>query len=464
MAQKKDKQDGETGLPNHGPLDNDLLIRGGRVIDPANGIDGLRDVLVSGGRIAAVAAPGKSGFRPGGIATVFDATGLCVAPGFIDMHVHLREPGQSYKESIATGTAAAAAGGFTSVCTMPNTIPVNDSPEITTWLQDPQRRAQVNVFPVAAATIGSRGDKLSNLASLRQAGAIAVSDDGRPILGDDMMEKVLRGAGALGMPVVQHAEDTRLTAGAAMNEGAVAFRLGLRGMPAEAESRIVERDIALVRRTGAQLHVAHISTAAALQAVRRAKAEGLRITCEVTPHHFALRDDALLDPQYREYEGNLKMNPPLRSEADRQAMVEGLADGAIDAIATDHAPHAVHEKQVEFESAAFGITGVESALGLAISRLHQQPKISLLRIVELLATAPARIFHLDSVSHWGPARGALNPGWAADITIFDPGRKWTFRLRDSLSKSKNSPFDGWELAGKAVATIVAGRVAYREQP
>ena len=453
MAKQKIRRDGE----------GDLLIRGGRVIDPASGIDDLRDVLVRGASIRAVTAPGKSDSELGANGTVFDAAGLCVAPGFIDLHVHLREPGQSYKESIATGTAAAAAGGFTSVCTMPNTLPVNDSPEITGWIRSPQRRALVNVFPVAAATIGSRGDKLSDLASLQRAGAIAVSDDGKPILGDDMMEKVLRAAGALNMPVVQHAEDTRLTAGAAMHEGAAAFRLGLRGMPAEAESRIVERDIALARRTGAQLHVAHISTAAALQVVRRAKSEGLRITCEVTPHHFVLSDDALLDPRYREYEGNLKMNPPLRSAADRQAMVEGLADGTIDAIATDHAPHAGHEKQVEFESAAFGITGVESALGLAIARLHSQPKISLMRIVELLAAAPARIFHLDAASQFGPARGSLSPGWAADLTIFDATRDWTFRVRDSLSKSRNSPFDGWQLTGKTVATVVAGRVVYRER-
>ena len=452
MAKKKIRDDGG----------GSLLIRGGRVIDPANGIDDLRDVLVRGGRISAVTAPDKSGSAPGSNGTVFDAAGFCVAPGFIDLHVHLREPGQSYKESIATGTAAAAAGGFTSVCPMPNTMPVNDSPEITGWIRAPQRRALVNVFPVAAATIGSRGDKLSDLAALQRAGAIAISDDGKPILGDEMMEKVLRGAGALNMPVVQHAEDTRLTAGAAMNEGAVAFRLGLRGMPAEAESRIVERDIALARRTGAQLHVAHISTAAALQAVRRAKSEGLRITCEVAPHHFVLDDDALLDPRYREYEGNLKMNPPLRSAADRQAMVEGLADGTIDAIATDHAPHAGHEKQVEFESAAFGITGVESALGLAIARLHHQQEISLMRIVELLAAAPARIFHLDAASQFGLARGALSPGWAADITVFDAARDWTFRLRDSLSKSRNSPFDGWKLRGKAVATMVAGRMVYQE--
>ena len=453
MARKTNRDDGE----------GSLLIRGGRVIDPANGIDDLRDVLVRGARISAVTDPGKSDYAVGSNGRVFDATGCCVTPGFIDLHVHLREPGQSYKESIATGTAAAAAGGFTSVCTMPNTMPVNDSPEITRWIRAPQRRALVNVFPVAAATLGSRGDKLSDLASLQRAGAIAISDDGKPILRDEMMEKALRGAAALNMPVVQHAEDTRLTAGAAMNEGAVAFRLGLRGMPAEAESRIVERDIALARRTGAQLHVAHISTAAALQAVRRAKSEGLRITCEVTPHHFVLGDEALLDPQYREYEANLKMNPPLRATADRQAMVEGLADGTIDAIATDHAPHAAHEKQVEFESSAFGITGVETALGLTIARLHEEHKISLTRIVELLAAAPARIFHLDTAPQFGEARGALNPGWTADITIFDAARDWTFRLRDSLSKSRNSPFDGWKLRGKVVATVVAGRMVYQER-
>jgi dihydroorotase len=379
----------------------------------------------------------------------FNARGLIVAPGFIDIHVHLREPGQSHKETIATGTMAAAAGGFTSVCAMPNTTPVNDSAEITRWMLDPARGAHVNVFAVAAATIGSRGEQLTDLAALKRAGAVAVTDDGKPILNDQIMRQTLTAAAALNMPVVQHAEDSRITEGAAMNAGATAFRLGLRGWQPEAESSIVERDIRLAAETKGRYHVAHLSTAAALRAVRKAKRDRLRVTCEITPHHFTL-----LDEDVKDYNTNFKMNPPLRSQADREALLAGLADGAIDCVATDHAPHAVHEKNQEFDRAPFGITGLETALGLCISALHYRHKIPLRRIVELLTAGPARVMGLQG-------RGTLAVGARADVTIFDPAKKWTFHAAQSHSKSKNSPFDGWQLQGKVMATVVGGEVRFQ---
>ena len=424
-----------------------LLISGGRVIDPASGIDRDLDVLLRGGRIARVGAPGSID-RNG--AEVLKAKGLIVAPGFIDLHVHLREPGQQHKETIATGTAAAAAGGFTAVCTMPNTNPVNDSPEITRWMQAPERGAVVNVFPIAAATVGSMGVELTDFAALKQAGAVAVSDDGKPVLDDTVMHDALRAAAKLDIPVVQHAENTHLTGGCSMNLGATSFRLGLRGMPNAAESGVVERDIRLARQLNAHIHVAHLSTAEALNDVRRAKEAGLRVTCEVTPHHFTL-----IDANVGEFDTHYKMNPPLRSEADRVAMIAGLLDGTVDAIATDHAPHALHEKQVEFERAAFGITGLETALPLAITVLHHHFKLPLLRIVELFSSNPAKIFGLKD-------RGTLAVGSHADVTLFDPTKKWTFDASQSKSKSRNTPFDGWSFTGKAVATIVGGTPIYSE--
>ena len=415
------------------------------MIDPASGLDQDMDILLRDDRVAAVAAPGK--LRGQG-KRAFNAKGCIVAPGFIDLHVHLREPGQSHKESIATGTAAAAAGGFTSVCAMPNTVPVNDSAEITRWMQSPERGALVNVFPIAAATIGSLGEKLANFAALKRAGAVAVSDDGKPILDDKLMRAALRKAKALNIPVVQHAEDTRMTDGCSVNLGPTSFRLGLHGMPNAAEAGIVERDIALARATGGHVHVAHLTTREALQAVRDAKKAGLRVTCEVTPHHLTLTDDTV-----GEFNTNHKMNPPLRSAADREALIAGILDGTVDAIATDHAPHAFHEKQVEFERAAFGITGLETALPIAVTVLYQHFKLPLWRIVELLSSNPAKIFNLGS-------RGTLAKGSHADMTIFDPKKKWTFEAAQSRSKSKNTPFDGWTFSGKIVATIVGGKVAY----
>jgi len=423
-----------------------LLIAGGRVIDPASGLDQEMDVLLRDGRVAELVAPG---LLKANAHETFNAKGCIVAPGFIDLHVHLREPGQSHKETIATGTAAAAAGGFTAVCGMPNTSPVNDTPEITRWMQAPERDALVRLFPIAAATVGSQGEKLTNYAALKKAGAVAVSDDGRPILDDKLMRDALLAAGKLGIAVVQHAEDSRHTAGCSMNQGPMSFRLGLRGMPNSAESDIVRRDIALARATNGHIHVAHISTAEAMDAVRQAKKAGIRATAEVTPHHFTL-----IDENIGEFDTHYKMNPPLRSRADRDAMIAGIADGTIDAIAADHAPHAFHEKQVEFERAAMGIIGLETALPIALTVLHHHFKLPLWRIVELLSSNPARIFSLEGL-------GTLSPGAHADVTIFDPAKKWTYDASQSKSKSRNTPYDGWSFTGKVIATIVAGRIVYR---
>ena len=426
-----------------------LVIRGGLLIDPAAGIDGLKDILLKDGRVAEIAAPGK--LKQANGAESIDATGLTIAPGLVDIHVHLREPGQGYKETIANGTAAAAAGGFTSVAAMPNTRPVNDSVEITRWMQAPERGASIRVFPIAAATRGSKGETINDYAALKSAGAVAVTDDGSPILKDNIMRETLAAAARVGLSVIQHAEDTRLTQGASMNAGPVAFKLGLRGMPPEAESGIVERDIRLVtelRDARAHLHVAHTSTAAALAAVRQARRSGLRVTCEVAPHHFLLTEEHV-----GLYNTNAKMNPPLRSAADRDAMIEAILDGVVDAIATDHAPHAIHEKEVEFENAPNGITGLETALGLSLRWLHKEWKMPLGRVLSLLSAQPAALLGLKG-------RGTLVVGSFADVVIFDPKAEWTYSARDTKSKSRNTPFDGWTMQGKVRWTISEGRIAY----
>jgi len=405
------------------------------------------DVLLRDGRVAEVAPLNKI---RGTADDKFDAKGLIVAPGFIDLHVHLREPGQGYKETIATGTGAAAAGGFTSVCTMPNTQPVVDTAEWVTWLRHAERGAVVNVFPIAAATRGSKGGTLTDFSALQRSGAVAVTDDGKPILDDDVMRMALRLGAELNFPVVQHAEDTRVTENCSMHAGATSFRLGLRAMAASAEASIVDRDVNLAQQIReSRLHVAHLSTSDALKAVRRGKRAKARVSCEVTPHHFTL-----IDENVGEYDTNFKMNPPLRSAADREAIIVALADGTVDAIATDHAPHALHEKQVEFERAAFGITGLETALGLAITQLHREHKVPLARIVELFTAGPARVFDLHG-------RGTLARGSFADVTIFDPKKKWTFDGAGSRSLSRNTPFDGWQFMGKVMATIVGGKIVYQ---
>jgi dihydroorotase len=430
-----------------------ILIRGGRVVDPSSGVDADRDLLLKDGRVSAIEAPGKlNGAAKQESAEVLDAKGLVVAPGLVDIHVHLREPGQGYKETIASGTAAAAAGGFTAVCAMPNTVPVNDSPEITRWMQSPDRGAQIRVFPIAAATRGSMGEALTEYGALKAAGAVGVTDDGKPILGDSMMRQTLAAAARAGLPVIQHAEDTRMTERCSMNAGALAFRLGLRGMPVEAESSLVERDIRLLaemKNGRAHLHVAHLSTAKALEAVKRARRNGLHVTCEVAPHHFVLNEEAVAD-----YNTHAKMNPPLRSEADREAMLEGIIEGTVDSIATDHAPHAAHEKEQEFERAPNGITGLETALGLTMSVLHGKHKLPLSRIISLLSTQPAAVLNLKG-------RGSLAIGSSADVVVFDAKKQWTFQASASRSKSKNTPFDGWTMLGSVVATISEGRFVYR---
>jgi dihydroorotase len=423
-----------------------LLIRGGHLIDPAAKINAPMDLLLREGRVAEVAAPNKI---RGTAEEKFNARGLIVAPGFIDLHVHLREPGQSYKESFSSGTSAAAAGGFTSVCTMPNTVPVVDTADWVHWQRSPERGAVVNVFPIAAATQASQGQTLTDFSGLQRAGAVAVTDDGKPILHDEIMRAALQLGAELNLPIVQHAEDTRLTEHCSMHFGPSSFRLGLRGMPSSAEAAIVERDVTLTQQIrDARLHVAHLSTAEALKAVRRGKRAKARVSCEVTPHHFSL-----IDENVGEYDTRFKMNPPLRSAADREAILVALADGTVDAIATDHAPHATHEKQVEFERAAFGITGLETALALAVSRLHREHKIPLARIVELFSSGPARVFNLKN-------RGSLACGSFADVTIFDARKRWTFDASKSHSLSRNTPFDGWQFTGKVIATIVGGKIVY----
>jgi dihydroorotase len=432
---------------SHGREDTSLLIKGGHVIDPAAKVNAPMDVLLREGRVAEVAPPSKI---RGSADEKFDARGLIVAPGFIDLHVHLREPGQVYKETVATGTAAAATGGFSSVCTMPNTAPVVDTPEWVAWLRSPERGAVVNVFPIAAATRASRGGTLTDFAALQRAGAVAVTDDGKPILDEEVMRMALRLGAELNFPVVQHAEDTRVTENCYMHAGPTSFRLGLRAAPGSSEAAIVDRDVTLAQQIReSRLHVAHLSTSDSLKAVRRGKRAKARVTCEVTPHHFTLIDENVGD-----YNTNCKMNPPLRSATDREAILVALADGTVDAIATDHAPHAAHEKQVEFERAAFGVTGLETALALAITKLHREHKIPLTRIVELFTSGPARVFDLR-------ARGSLARGNHADVTIFDPKKHWTFDVTKSRSLSRNSPFDGWQLMGKVVATIVGGKIVYR---
>jgi dihydroorotase len=428
---------------------NAVVIRNGHLIDPAAGVDALKDILLKDGKVAEIAAPGK--LKQANGAEKLDASGLVVAPGLIDIHVHLREPGQGYKETIATGTAAAAAGGFTAVAAMPNTVPVNDSVDVTRWMQAPERGASVRVFPIAAATRGSKGEAINDFAALKSAGAVAVTDDGHPILKDSVMRETLAAAARVGLSVIQHAEDTRLTQGASMNAGPVAFKLGLRGMPAEAETGLVERDIRLLselRDARAHLHVAHTSTAGAIAAVRQARRNGLRVTCEVAPHHFLLTDEHVGC-----YDTRFKMNPPLRSAADRDAMIEAILDGVVDAIATDHAPHATHEKEVEFERAPNGITGLETALGLCLRYLHKDWKMPMGRVLSLLSAQPAAVLGLKG-------RGTLAVGSCADVVVFDPKAEWTYRATEGKSKSRNTPFDGWTMQGRVRWTICEGRVVY----
>ncbi|MBV8846786.1 MAG: dihydroorotase [Bryobacterales bacterium] len=422
-----------------------LLIKNGRVMDPASGRDEIADVLIEDGKIRGA---GKD-LAVSEVSELFDATGLVVAPGFIDMHVHLREPGFEHAETIETGSRAAAAGGFTSICPMPNTAPVNDNATVTSYIVEKARRhAIVNVFPIGAITKGSKGDALAEIGSMREAGAVAISDDGRPVMNARVMRRAMEFARSFGMPVIDHCEDLHLSAGGDMHEGAESVRLGLRGIPACSEDVMVARDILLAEVTGARYHVAHISSRHSVEMVAFAKARGLAVSAEATPHHLALSDRDMPP-----YDSNYKMKPPLRSSCDVEAVTQGVVSGAIDAIATDHAPHPGSEKMQEFENCPFGIIGLETALGIALEKLVHPGKIELMRMVELFTTGPGRILSIG--------RGTLAPGAPADVTIFSVNREWTYDVTKSLSKSSNSPFHNKTFRGGPVATVVGGQIVWR---
>lgn len=422
------------------------ILRNGRVVDPANGRDAVLDVEVRDGVIARIGANLEA---PAG-ATVLDVPAGCiVTPGLIDMHVHLREPGQEHKETVASGVAAAVAGGFTAVACMPNTSPVNDSAAVTRYIVDKAAAAGLaRVYPIGAASVGSKGEQMAEIGELKAAGCVAVSDDGHPIRTALLMRRVLEYAGMLDVLVIDHCEDPTLKGDGVVHEGAVASELGLRGIPGEAEELWIERDITLAGLTKTPVHVAHLSTAGSLRAVRAGKARGIAVTCEVTPHHFVMTDEAL-----RGYDTNTKMNPPLRPQADVDALVEGLADGSVDVIATDHAPHHADEKALSYDQAPFGITGLETAVPLTFDRLVHTGRIDLARMVELLSVNPARILKVPG--------GSLTEGAPADITVLAPDLAVTIRAASQKSLSKNMPFEGWTLKGGVAATIVGGRLVYR---
>src|SRR5579871_3570422 len=418
-----------------------LWIRNGRVIDPAGKLDRITDVLIEEGNITAI---GEKLSVTG--AEKFDATGLIVAPGFIDMHVHLREPGFEHAETIESGSRAAAAGGFTTICCMPNTLPVNDNATVTSYIRErAERLAVVNVFPIGAITKNSAGEELAAIGSMRDAGIVAISDDGRPVMNARVMRRAMETARSFELPVIDHCEDLHLSAGGDMHEGIQSVRLGLRGIPAASEDVMVARDILLAQLTGARFHVAHISSRYAMEMVAFAKGRGLAVTAETTPHHFTL-SDCEMPP----YDSNYKMKPPLRSPSDVGSVTQGIVSGAVDAIATDHAPHAGSEKMQEFEQCPFGVIGLETAVGLALERLVHPGRISLTRMVELFTTGPARVLNLN--------RGRLAIGAPGDVTILDTERAWTYDVNKSFSKSRNSPFDGHIFRGGPVAAIVKGRI------
>jgi len=428
-----------------------LLIKNGYVIDPTQEMNAGRNLLLEGGRIAGLMS--YSDPIPDDV-EVFDATGLIVAPGFIDMHVHLREPGQEYKETIASGAAAAVAGGFTTICAMPNTDPINDSVAVTRFVvEQAERAALASVLPIGAITKGSSGTELAEMGEMKDAGIVAVSDDGRPVPTAGMMRRALEYARGFNLAVIDHCEDKSLARGGVMHEGHWSLVLGLRGMPAAAEEVDADRDCALVELTGAQVHLAHVSTRGAIDSVRRAKAKGLPVTCEVAPHHWALTDKAVAGEHGVAYDTNTKMSPPLRSQEHVEAILEGLRDGTVDAIASDHAPHHADEKALEFDHAPFGIIGLETSVGLAFDQLVHPGVISLERLVELCSTNPARILALQD-------RGTFKTGARADVTILDPEFVWTYEASSSKSKSRNTPFDGYQFRGGAVATMVGGRVVH----
>jgi dihydroorotase len=424
-----------------------LLIRGGRVLSPEDALDAELDVLIEGGVVRRI----EPRIELQDVGETLDARGQVVTPGFVDLHVHLREPGGEASETLETGLAAAVAGGFTAVCPMPNTFPVNDSPELTRSLIEKGRRLGLaRVFPIAAVSVRSEGERLTDFAALAGAGAVGFSDDGRPVKTAGLMRLALEKARELGLPIIEHCEDLSLSAGGVINEGPVSKRLNLKGIPASSEEVSVARDLVLAESAGAHLHVAHLSTARSLEMVRAARRRGARVTCEVTPHHFTLTDEGAA-----KHGANAKMNPPLRGAQDVAALRAGIADGTVDAIATDHAPHAPEFKQKPIAEAPFGVIGLETALALALTELVHPRKISLWHVVALMSAGPARVINQPF--------GRLKAGSPADITVFDPNLEWTYRAAQGRSKSRNSPFDGWKLKGAVTATIVEGRVVYRRQ-
>jgi dihydroorotase len=424
-----------------------LLLKGGRVVDPAQGIDATLDVMIAEGSIEEVSPR----VQPRG-AQVVDVKGLVVCPGFIDLHVHLREPGREDKETIATGTRAAAAGGFTAVCAMPNTDPVNDTAGITRAILEKARaEGAVRVYPIGAVTRGQKGEELAEYGDLKEAGCVALSDDGRPVASARVMRRALEYAKAFDLVVIDHCEEPTLAEKACMNEGPVSTALGLRGVPAAGEAIVVERDCLLAELAGGRVHIAHLSAAASVEAVRRARARGARVTAEATPHHLFLTDEAVRETGY---DTNTKMNPPLRSEKDRETVLTGILDGTIDCIATDHAPHTVDDKKVEFDQAANGVVGLETAVALCLDRLVGEGLVQLPHLVALLSTNPARVLGLPG--------GTLAPGSPADVTVLDLARKRQVDPARFESRSRNTPFAGWILKGWPAMTIVGGRVAWKD--
>lgn len=420
-----------------------LLIKGGRIIDPSQQIDRTADLLIEDGLVKSI----DDSISIEGV-EIFDATGLIVAPGFIDLHVHLREPGDEYKETIASGAAAAVAGGFTSICAMPNTTPVNDNASVTRFIIDKAREAGLaRVYPIGAITRESKGEELAEMAEMKDAGAVAVSDDGRPVMNNQVMRHAMEYARDHGLVVVDHCQDLNLAAGGVMHEGRYSTLLGLRGMSSAAEESHVARDIMLAELTGARIHIAHLSTAGSVEMVRRAKQKSVAVTCEVTPHHLALTDAAVVG-----FDTNTKMSPPLRSETDRAALIEGVLDGTIDAIATDHAPHHADEKMLDYDHAPSGVVGLETALGVALTFLHQSHGVPLARVIEMLTTGPAQAFSLPG--------GTLTAGSPADVTVFDPANEWTVDPQRFKSKCRNTPFAGWKLSGRVSQTFVACRKVF----
>ena len=424
-----------------------VLIKNGRVIDPTNDLDEPKDLLIDKGKIKALESPGKINSGTGEKQSIIDAQDCVVCPGLIDMHVHFREPGFEYKETIESGCRSAAAGGFTSVAVMPNTNPVNDTRSVTEHLLSlAKTKGIINVYAIAAITRNLAGERLSEMADLKDAGAIAFSDDGRPVMNNELMRRAFEYSKMFKLPLIQHSEMLDLTEGGCMNEGIVSTELGLKGMPAEAEDIMVYRDIALLEKTGGRLHVAHISSKNSVDLVRQAKSRGLSVTCEVAPHHFTLTDEAV-----RGYDTNTKMSPPLRTISDVDAIKKGLKDGTIDIIATDHAPHDIVDKQVEYQNACFGIVGLETALPLSL-KLVDEKILSMSELIKKLTSTPAGIFNLSS--------GNLSLGNDADILIFNPNFEYSIDISKFHSKSKNSPFDGWKVKGKVIRTLVRGKTVY----